>query len=512
MSLFIGLISFPVYAEKNEKIDYAALANEHYEITPETNEIPNWPTGPQTYADAAILMDANTGAILYAKNIYKAEYPASTTKLLTGLLAMENCGMDEIVDFSSYACDIPWDASSANMKSGDRLYMEQAMYALMVGSANEVATAIGEHISGSEEDFANLMNQRAKELGCVNTHFVNANGLFDEEHYTCAYDLALIAREYFSYELLSRMSSTYHYFIDASDMQPEDKDIYSHNKLLPGQSYAYDKLVGSKTGYTNMARSTLVTCAQSGNMKLICVVLQEESPNQFEDTISLFEYGFRNFSCEKVVDVEKKYSLEDTDRFSTGSDLLGKSEPILYLDPNALITIPATTTFEELDCELVYDTQDDDTIGTLIYSYHGQVLGTSYIRISGESAPEMDFNEVGAGEEIPISDSSAHANDAASSDEAPGEGETDAQETSQQDRIIYVNVKQVIVVVVIGAIILIALIYIIAYIRSYQFASKRRDKRRRQRFKRGYGLQKTQKREKGTRIRHKRQKRWKRWK
>ncbi|MBQ0042809.1 MAG: D-alanyl-D-alanine carboxypeptidase [Lachnospiraceae bacterium] len=503
ITAFIGmlLLSYfmiiPAYAAKPAENDLQQQAKERYEMPAQTNEIANWPTGPQVYADSAIVMDADTGTILYAKNIYEAEYPASTTKILTGLLAQENCSMDEVVEFSSYAVNIPWDASKANMKAGDSLYMEQAMYALMVGSANEVATAIGEHIAGSEEAFSQMMNNRAKELGCVNTNFVNANGLFSEEHYTCAYDLALIAREYFSYELLSRMSNTYHYFIDASDMQPEDKDIYSHNKLLAGQKYAYDKLVGSKTGYTDVARSTLVTCAESGGLKLICVVLKEESPNQFEDTISLLEYGFRNFKSVYVSDVEKKYSIENTDSFYSEKDLFGNSEPLLYLDPDAKIIIPATVEFDDLDCELVYDTSEDDKIGTLNYSYHEQPLGTSYIKITGQSISPMKFQSVNGNDGALLSEMVV---------------ESDADNPVETQKVIYINVKQLIVVIIIGAILLVGLIYIITYLRSYQFASKRRDKKRRKRAKRTHNYMTVQRRDKGTQIRHRKQKRWKRWK
>lgn len=472
-------------------------AQERYEQPVETNEIPNWPQGPQVFADAAIVMDADSGAVLYAKNIYEAEYPASTTKLMTGLLAMERCSMDEVVEFSSYACNIPWDASGISMKAGESLFMEQAMYALMVGSANEVATAIGEHISGSEEAFAELMNERAAELGCVNTHFVNANGLYNDEHYTCAYDLALIAKEYFSYELLSRMSSTYHYFIDASDMQPEDKDVYSHNKLLAGRAYAYDKLVGSKTGYTDIARQTLVTCAQSGGHKLICAVLKEEAPFQFEDTIALLEYGFKNFDVVNVSEKETKYAIETTDVFYTDKDIFGSSKPILYLDPDAMCTVPATVEFEDLDSELIYDTTDDMTIGTLSYSYHGQNLGQSYIRISGMEDATAYFHEVLDGEDIPGEPTKAQIE------------EMEQEEAPAQEQVIYINVKHVILLVVLGAIVLIAIMYLIAYLRSYQFAERRRDTKRRRKARRTYTIKADARRDKRTRIRHRKQRRWK---
>ena len=147
-------------------------------------------------ADAAILIDATTGEILYEKNPYKKEYPASITKLMTMLLAFENCSLDETVTFSRNAVySIEPGSSNIGIDQGEELTVEQCLYGIMLQSANEVSNGIAEHIDGSMEEFAKHMTQRAKELGAQNTNFVNANGLHDENHYTTAYDMALIAKE-----------------------------------------------------------------------------------------------------------------------------------------------------------------------------------------------------------------------------------------------------------------------------------------------------------------------------
>ena len=177
----------------------------------QSNENPDWPIGPVVSAEAAILMEAETGTILYAKNIHQREYPASTTKILTALLASELCEMDETVAFSRKAVfDTPRDSNHIAMDVGQELTMEQCLNAILIRSANEVAFAVAEHITGSTEwqDFGDIMNSRAAELGCVDSHFANPNGLPDENHYTSAYDLAMIGRAFFANEMLCKITLT----------------------------------------------------------------------------------------------------------------------------------------------------------------------------------------------------------------------------------------------------------------------------------------------------------------
>ena len=176
----------------------------------ETNETENWPDGPEVQAQSAILMDAESGAILYEKNIHEQLYPASTTKILTCLIATEQCELNETVVFSHDAVfDTPRNSSHIAIDEGEELTVEQCLNAILIASANEVAFGLAEHIVDSDwEDFSEIMNARAKELGCVDSNFVNPNGLPDENHYTSAYDLAMIGRAFFSNELLCKISST----------------------------------------------------------------------------------------------------------------------------------------------------------------------------------------------------------------------------------------------------------------------------------------------------------------
>ena len=280
---------------KEENIAY------NQSLAVQSNAVANWPTGPVISAESAILMDADTGAILYAKNIHQKEYPASTTKILTTLIASERCSMDEIVDFSYDAVhDIDPGSNHIAIEPGEQLTMEECLNAILIRSANEVSFAVAEHISGTTwQDFGDIMNERAKELGCVDSHFVNPNGLPNEDHYTSAYDLAMIGRAFFANEVLCKMTMTHMLHILPSERQPDDIMEVNKMELIPGGKYAYPYLVGCKTGYTDVARSTLVSCAERDGQRLIAVTLQDG--NDWADHSALFDYGFSAYPAKTVV-------------------------------------------------------------------------------------------------------------------------------------------------------------------------------------------------------------------
>jgi hypothetical protein len=169
--------------------------------------------------------------------------------------------------------------------------MEESLYGILTASANEVANGVAEHVAKDTDTFVNMMNEKARELGCKNTHFVNAHGLYHEEHYTTAYDLALIAQAFFQHDRLSKIGNTASYHFHPTATQPDDFIVRNKHKLITGE-IEYEGIEGGKTGYTDEARQTLVTCAEQNGMKLICVVMKEESPDQFYDTVTLLDYGF----------------------------------------------------------------------------------------------------------------------------------------------------------------------------------------------------------------------------
>lgn len=425
-------------------------------IPVETNAVPNWPEGPTVSAQSAILIDADTGVILYAKNIHEKLYPASTTKLLTGIIAMERCSLDEIVTFSYDAVfDTPRDSSNIAMDVGYELTMEECLQALLIASANEVAYAMAEHIAGTSwEDFAPIMNEKAAELGCVDSHFTNPNGLPDEDHYTSAYDLAMIGRTFFANELLCKLSSMTRLELIPTDKQPKHVLANSANQLLAGRTYAYEYLVGSKTGYTDSARSTLISCAEKDRLKLIVVVLAEESPAQFVDTIALFNYGFNNFAKLNISETETRFDIDNTGFFYSDNDIFGNSKPILSLNTDDCILLPKTITFSEVTSSISYDTQDAGQAAVITYSYEGQYLGSV----------SVDF----------VKNENSYAFETNSAQDAV---EVSAQ-TGSSTKIIFINILKVFfwIGAVTGTLILLA--FLRSFLVNYQFGDKDKNNRR----------------------------------
>lgn len=219
---------------------------------------------PDIVAESAVVMDAGTGTVLYGKEASTKRYPASITKVMTALLAVENCNMSDIITYSNAAVNgIEAGSSTAGINVGAKLTVEDSLYALMLVSANEAAAAIAEHISGSTTEFAKLMTKRAKELGCKNTQFKNPHGLPDEEHYTTAYDMGLILKEAMKHPEFRKIAGTISYTLKKSDSLTDTLELWNHAKILRQNSdYYYEYAKGAKTGFTQVALNTLVTYAK----------------------------------------------------------------------------------------------------------------------------------------------------------------------------------------------------------------------------------------------------------
>ncbi len=380
-------------------------AEERKSIPVETNMIQGWPEGPIIGAESAILVDAKSGAVLYQKNVNERLYPASTTKLMTALLTIEHSNMNDIVTFSYDSVhNIESTSSRIGIDVGEELTVEQCLYGLLLGSGNEVAYALAEHVAGNVEDFVAMMNERAAELGCANTHFVNANGLPDPEHYVSAYDLSLIARACFKNESLVTISGTRKYTIPPTNIQPEERPLENHHLMIPGLKYEYEGFVGGKTGYTRDARQTLVTCAERDGMRLICVILKEEAPNQFLDTKALLDYGFDGFMKLNISENEERYTLNSATFFKTNLDIMGSSKPILVLNPMDYVLMPKTTDFEDLDVTVNYEDLPVNAVATLDYALNGHKVGSTAIEFADNAVKPFDFSNIvnaGTMEEIP---------------------------------------------------------------------------------------------------------------
>lgn len=266
----------------------------------ESNEIPGWPQGPQVQAESAVLMDVDYGVCLYEKNMHQRQYPASITKIMTALLTIENADLSDVVTFSENAVyGIEPGSSHIGIDVGERLTVEQSLYGLMLASANEVAMGLAEHVAGSVEAFVEMMNERAKELGCEDTHFVNPHGLHDEEHYVTAYDMALIAREAYQNPTFRKVTGTATYEIPKTNKEEETRYLINNQKLLSDEYWYYADCRGGKTGFTDQALNTLVTYAKRDNRTLVCVDLKTNGiPVIYPDTTALLDYGFGNFTWE----------------------------------------------------------------------------------------------------------------------------------------------------------------------------------------------------------------------
>ena len=271
---------------------------------------------PEITAPSGVLIDAATGDVLYEKNAREIMYPASTTKIMTALLTLENADLDDLVVIDK---DTPFtDGSRLYVIEGEIFTVEQLLYAIMVESANDAAIALAKHISGTVEDFSKLMNKRAKELGAKNTNFINPTGLPNEKHVSTAYDLAMITRHAMTIPKFAKLAKTVRYQIPPTNKQEETRYFKTSNRFLWGEggrnkilyrgnwiNIKYDLIEGIKTGYTLLAQQCLVASASKGQHRVISVVLKAEGANIYTDSRTLIDYGLEEFKYIKLVDNSK---------------------------------------------------------------------------------------------------------------------------------------------------------------------------------------------------------------
>ena len=368
---------------------------ETYEIPADSNSLPSWPEGPWINAESAILMDMDTGAVLYAKNAYKEQYPASITKLMTVLTALEYAQDGDKVEFSKESVEFlePGDAC-IGMRPGEIIDMKDAFYAILMASANEVSYAVGEsigkqYLGGGFDEFIARMNEKSREIGCLNSHWVNANGLHDELHYTTAYDMAVIASAIYREPVFNEIMEAFEYTIPPTNDEEESRTFQQNHKMTwENGMYYYENCKGGKTGYTDQAQTTLVTLADDGNMKLAAVLLYDRGGHAYDETRELFDYGYDNFSKVNVAELEKNEDIK------------------FFVDENPTLTLPEGVTYDSLKKEI---TVPDKNINEarIKYTYDDNPMGTftvkltteAFKKITGEEAPEVKAAEKKAQEE-----------------------------------------------------------------------------------------------------------------
>ena len=455
LGLSILLSTLPVQAEESEHIPLTEKS-----LNVESVEWTGWPEAPAISSDSAILMEADSGVILYSKNIHKQQYPASTTKILTTLIATERCSLDEMVTFSYKAThDIDPGSNHIGIDANEQLSVEDCLKAILIRSANEVSFGIGEHIAKDTwENFAPIMNERAKELGALNSNFVNPNGLPHEEHVTTAYDLAMIGRAFFDNELLCKMTLTKQIHLYPTDTQPDEIWENNHMELIPGGKYEYPGLIGCKTGYTNAARSCLVSCAERNGLKLICVVLRSDAPAQYEDTIALLDYGFSNFEKRNVSQNETHYSIDTDNFFYNDNDIFGSSRTLLELNADDYIILPKTAAFTDAVSKISYDTGTETEAARITYTYHDLYVGSASIDFALSNQADYAFDASGSEDTATSANGTLSDTDEASKD----------TDTEKEPSFVFVNLKKILlgIVIIIGILFLVALIML--FLRNYQ--------------------------------------------
>lgn len=366
----------------------------------------SWPDQISIQADAGFLMDADTGAVLYEKNADQPYYPASITKILTALIVLEHCSLDETVVFSHDAVyNVESGSSNAGLDEGDTLTVRDCLYALLLASANESANALAEHVSGSREAFAQLMNEKAQSLGCTGSHFANPSGLNDENHYTTARDMALIAQAAIANPVFVEICGTYSYRLPPTKRYPASEFpngrlITNHHRMCnPYDSLYYKGAFCGKTGYTSLAGNTLVTCARQENMTLIAVILNGHLTH-YEDTRTLFDFGFNFFQSLSLSDYETAYSSIPNEL--TVGGMTSYDEISVSLAPSSRITLPKSASFQEVSAVLNYDLDSQapsQALAQIEYSFMDHPVGQAYLCLT--SPEEEEQASLQAAPEVP---------------------------------------------------------------------------------------------------------------
>ncbi len=352
-------------------------------------------SAPEISAETAILIDSSTSKVFYGKNENQRMYPASTTKIMTAILTLENCNLNDVVTVPYSAISgIPSGYSIANLKTDETLTVNQLLQVLLVHSANDAANVLAFHISGSIENFANLMNQKVAELGLSNTHFTNPSGMHDENHYTTAYDLAIIMQYCMKNNTFRNLAGLKSCTIPATNKSDVRTFATTNNLLINSQtninnnSY-YEYAIAGKTGFTTPAKNCLVSVANKDGLELICVVLAagqnaNGSSSKFSDSKSLFEYGYANYSIKTFVeqgstatnvsiingtDETKSLDLIVKDDISTivsVDDLNANVEPKIELNSNLFAPISQGATVGKI----VYTIGDNEYSSDLLASHN----------------------------------------------------------------------------------------------------------------------------------------------
>ncbi len=365
--------------------------------------------GPELKSTSAIMMQAGTNRIMYEKNADAKAYPASTTKIMTGLLAIENLAPETELTVSESAIQIDRDGSNMGLLNGEVLTVEQLLYGLLVHSANDAANVLAEAVAGDISGFVDQMNTRAAELGMSHTHFVNAHGYHDDEHYTTARDLLTLAKAAMQNELFRRVVATATYTIPPTNKYPEERILSNNNSLINtarDHRYLYKGAAGIKTGHTSKAGYCLVSYADRDGLGYYCVTLNapvDVANASFTDTIALLNHGFKDFTLKTVTNGSEIMATRDVKWAKADEQaILSAAAPLDVLLP---VEYDAEKLTHEITVEenIVAPVHKGDILGRITYYYDGDELGSadlavtrdvsrSYFRMIAGTAYRLVFN------------------------------------------------------------------------------------------------------------------------
>lgn len=342
------------------------------------------------YSKSAIALDADSGVLLYEKNIYDKRYPASLVKVMTAVVTLDNVSnLNETVNFTYNAVtkDIDKNSTTIGASAGDTLSVKECLYSILLPSANDAANALAEHVAGSINDFVLLMNMKAKELGMNNTNFVNPSGLHDDNQYTTAYDMALLMQYAIKKRMFLQISSTYS-FTHApirrykSPTNSNNTILNNNNLITPGSRYYYSKATSGKTGHTKQAGYNIMCSARDNNMNVVFVGLGcDKIEQRFLDAINIFKFTFKNYNSLLINKVDKRFDY-DVDTLTVNKIKLVDILKLTCKD-NYHVTIPKTSKFEDLTSDLSFKLDNNysytDEIGSIKYYLDGKPVGMCYI-------------------------------------------------------------------------------------------------------------------------------------
>ena len=334
-----------------------------------------------------LLAETNTGKLLYERKADKKIYPASLTKLMTAILVVENCELDEIVTVSENAVkSVPAGYVNANLQVGEELTVEDLLYVMLIPSANDAANVLAEHVGGSIESFATMMNTRAKELGCTGTNFTNPSGLQQTTHYTTARDLFLIAQEAISKSLIKKIIGTTTYTLNNTNQYTKTKRVFTTTNYMKRKElskYYESYCIGGKTGYTGEAKNCVIEFAKKDGIELTAVVLGEDSSikgKKFLDAKEMFEYGFQNYQNKQVATKNQKYEIVKVENATKETRMLD----VLYKEDVNILKIKTKMEDEDIEKKIEYyelkaPIQKGNAVGKITYQYEGINYSTELI-------------------------------------------------------------------------------------------------------------------------------------